>query len=448
VLCWEPVFSSPQTLGFPYYTNAHFLKKKEKLIKKLFFIFLIPALCPALATPAMAKASVYGLVLFDAYYWRQSAEAVAGGVAAGAAVPPGVDDLSTVNFNMPKAYNRFGLRWANDDNTLRARVELRGGGIGGGSVAGGDAYLNYAWIDWQLSPNFYLRLGRQTQAFAIMYATTLLGASAFHTLGLGYGNVHGGSSRDSIRGYFKFSDTVRMEVQLLDPDSSDPPELTLPSAGSAAGTTTITATASEENTIPRIDVAVPITFGNWVIEPSGSLHTSNYAQVFPGTDDSYDSWGLALGIKAGFGIFSFTGEITVGENLAGAGYGGCFGCGPLAYVKGAGSPARGIEDTQALAWFAQIDAKFRDVTLRGIYGQQRTENDGNPAVVGDENERTRRFYGVVLFFPGFTIIPGGPRFFVRHEIMFYDNDDSALVSGTRTDFGNELIAGVNVLLRF
>jgi hypothetical protein len=415
-------------------------------MKKLFIITLSAALCLALAMPAMAKTSVYGRVTFDTYYRSLSAEAqIPGGLSAGTPLPVGSDDLSTVKFNMPAAWNRIGLKWANDDNTVRALMEIRGGGQGGGSVGGGDVFLNYAWIDWQLSPNFYLRLGRQTQAFAIMYPHTIMGHVDGHTLGAGFGNVHGGSSRDAARAYWKFSDMVRVEIQLLDPDSDSPGEITLPNAAAVAATTAITATASEENTLPRLDVAVPITFGNWVVEPSFTYATSNYDQVQAGSDDDYDSWGLACGIKAGFGMFSFQGEITFGQNLSGSGYaGGSAFAAPVAYSPLATSSAKKIEDTDILAWWAQIGVKFGPGTLYGMYGQEKTENDGNPSVVADALERdvTRKFYGVTMpiaVAKGFTIRP---------EIIFYDNDSSANIGGTGVDFGDELIAGVEFMLTF
>ena len=236
-----------------------------------------------------------------------------------------MDDFNSTEFAIGQPWNRLNVQYISDDKKIGGMLELRTGGQKGGgdsvnATANPTGENNFVWelayIDWHFNPNFYLRVGRQTQTFAIYSPEQQMGHNHGHIVLAGFGNIHGGTSRDGIRAYIKFNDNVRMEIQALNPDTDG--TAALPgSAGELTARYTAAAgdRVAEENTIPRFDLSVPIKFGNFAIEPSVSWAKSEYNGVVAGSDDSYDSWGAALGMKAGFGPFTLSGEVTYGENL-------------------------------------------------------------------------------------------------------------------------------------
>jgi hypothetical protein len=328
-------------------------------------------------------------------------------------------------------------------------IEVRGGGsLGGESITdpGADVSVEwtYGWIDWRFNPNVYLRVGRQTQAFAIMAPATTMGWNGRggpHIIGINFGNVHGGSSRDAIRLYWKFNDMVRLELQAMDPDN-DPnyvPGVTLQQPATLGG-----GTVTEENTIPRFDISLPITIGNFVIEPSGTWVQQKANAVEAGDDDSLDCYGIAVGIKAGFGPVILGGEFTWGQNLGNANYAGAANWGATAYDADGDGDADIVEDTDGYAWWFHLGFKLGPATIFGIVGENNTDNDGSP-VAGDalEFDIDHWMYGVsvpISVAKGFT---------VRPEFMYYDYDSSAEVGGvTGVDRGDQWLLGVQFQLVF
>jgi hypothetical protein len=415
-------------------------------MKKFLIMAVAAVCCLAFTMPAAAKIDMGGMVTFDAYYYDLGGEAVAGGVRQNAV--NAVDDLGRTYMDLYQPLNRMWMRYKSDDGNIGGYVQIRGGGA---NAAAGLAWY-YGWIDWHFNPNFYLRIGRQTQAFAILSPPIGVGATIAPSLLFGFGNVHGGTSRDSIRAYIKFNDNVRMELQAMNPENNNEPGIAIPQPANIGG-----GNAPEENSIPRFDIAVPINIANFKIEPSFSWLTQEFDQVAAGNDDDFDIWGLALNVQAGFGPILFRGEVTYGENLGSGNYVGT-NPGAASNVPFAGSGAavdytdtngfRKIEDTEILAWWAALGVKFGPSTLWGVVGMQNTENDGDPALalVNDaaEHDLTRWAYGIrldVKAAKGFKVIP---------EIAYYDNDDDADVGGAAgsVDYGDELMIGVRFQLSF
>ncbi len=397
-------------------------------MKKLLFIALSAALCLAVAMPAMAKVSLSGMLTTDYYYIDQD-ENVGNGSPAGRLG----ESLGRTFFNVPQALNRLTAQYANDDNSLRGYIQVRAG-VGTGQGTTESVVWEFIWIDWQINPANYLRFGKQTQAFAIMAPQQYLGQASAHIVGAGFGNVHGGTARVGARWYTKFSDAVRMEVALYDPDN-DNAEAPLIGAPSIP-----TASITEENTIPRLDVALPMTFGNFTIEPSGTYLSQDYTNIAGGADDSLDIWALCVGLNFGMGMFSFQGEITYGQNLGNGNY------------VGGGYPASGydsngdgfvdkVSDTDVLSWWAQVGLKLGPSTLYFIYGMINQQNDDDGAQ-GAKTDFDQTMYGIswpISVAKGFTLRP---------ELMFYDYDDSAQIKGSTLDRGSEWILGVQAMLVF
>jgi len=397
-------------------------------MKKFLFIAVAAACCMAFTVPAMARIDMGGMVTIDAYYYDASKEAVAGGVREGTTTT--ADSLGRTFIDPYQPLNRIWMRYKSDDGNIGGYIQIRGGGAN--RASGLDWY--YAWIDWHFNPNFFLRIGRQTQTFAILAPPIGVGASIAPSLLFGFGNVHGGSSRDAIRAYIKFNDMARMEINMIDPDN-DP---------------------GQENVIPRFDISLPLKIANFDIEPSASWLRQEFASVPTGSDDSYDIWGVALDLQAGFGPLLFKGEFTYGQNLGSGNYVGTNpGGASLVPYNGSGAVQTYttggntlIEDTDVLAFWAAIGVKFGPSTLWGVFGYENHQNDGNPNVPlasdSKQYDITRMAYGMrldVTAAKGFHVIP---------EICYYDNDGGADIGGSAAsmDLGNELMAGVRFQLSF
>jgi len=417
-------------------------------MKKFFIVSLAVLFCLGFTTAAMAKITMSGMITADFYYDDLDNNFVKGGNPAGVANV--FDDVNITEFSLPAPLNRFGMHYANDDNTIRGFIELRGGGRQRGSAL----VWNYAYIDWQLNPNVYLRLGRQTQAFSIQAPQNLIGFNAAMTpvqiLLIGFGNPHGGTTFDAARLYWKFNDNIRLELQLIDPDSDlGAGELLLPRPAPPLAPAIA---AWEENTLPRFDFALPITFGSWRIEPSGTYLSQNYDQVRGGCDDSEDIWAVGVYIGTGIGPWIFEGEFTYGENLGDGGY----------IVGGPGAPVPGarvyrnvndptilqVSNTEMFMMWVQAGFKFGPATLFAYYGRQEMENDGNPSLPNAadplEFDVTRQAYGLSL------PIAVGKGFTIRPEFTIYDFDDGAEIGGINVpvDLGREIRMGVQAMLVF
>jgi hypothetical protein len=429
-------------------------------MKKLYVGIIAAICCVAFAVPALAEVKMGGMISAEQFYWDRSADRVNPQTKN---IPQLRDDYSSVEFGMGQPWNRLNMQYISDDKKIGGMIEIRTGGqkSAGNSPAAsagvaGNQENNFTWefayIDWHINPSFYLRIGRQTQTFAITSPDQQMGHNHGHIVMANFGNVHGGTSRDGIRAYIKFNDNVRMEVQLLNPDSdgTTPEFATVPRPTAAQGGPG--GFALEENVIPRIDLSLPIKFANVMLEPSFTWLKQEYDQVGPGSDDSYDIWGIALGGKVAFGPFSITGEITYGENLGLGGYvgGGYYGARGIYTPTNAVGTTR-FEDTEVLSWWVQLQFDFGPFALQGLVGYQSEENDGDPAVARDGAE-----FDVARWAYGFQVpINIAKNFKMVPQIWFYDYDDDAVL-GTNTvanrpfntDLGEEWMIGLFWQLTF
>ena len=448
-------------------------------MKKFFIVAIVALVCLGLTLPAVAKIKVGGMITQDVMYFSQndSRARSQAGVAAGPGAFPansGVpkspvaffnpdSSFSVVDFRLPQPFNRINVAYSNDDNTIRGFVEIRGGTNAGptqdmqNALGNGSAFVwNYAYIDWVLSPNDFIRFGRQTQAFAIRAPSQMVGSSRGHVVGNQFGNLHGGTTRDGVRWYHTFTDTVKMEIALYDPDN----DAGGPRANEAIGAFSpevvsgSTATIFEENVLPRIDVTVPLNFGSFRLWPSFTYLQQKYDQVAIGAEDSVDIWGFALGAQAKFGPLTFNAEFGFGENLGVGNYVGAAFATPAGWnsnaaVAGAGNDA--INDAKVTAWWLDVGWKIGPATIHGIVGSSTYKREDDPTTgvtaaglaMGTNLDQTTWMYGIsvpISVAKGFTIRP---------EMMGYDLDTGATVGNvTERDMGKEYIIGVQFMLVF
>jgi hypothetical protein len=226
-------------------------------------------------------------------------------------------------------------------------------------------------------------------------------------------------------------------------------DVTGPSAGLALATTApgaaIFGTSTQENQLPRIDLALPIRFAWGRIEPSVTWSTATYDQLPAGAEDSYDMYGFSLGGEGSWGMFSVTAEVTWGRNLGGGSYRGAELARPIAYIPSSGGTAK-IADADTLAYLIDVGFKFGPNKIDLYYLSNKSENDGDPGLAQSSDSAqydiTQVMYGISW---GIGVAKG---FTIRPELNFYDFDSSAQVAGTTVDFGKEWLLGLQFQLVF
>ena len=399
-------------------------------MKKFFIITLATALCLALAMPAMAKVTAGGRATLDWSYLSQSEERAAGGVLAGSTTTS--NGFDKMNFVAPPTLNRLNLKYTSDDGALSAFVEVRGGGGFESTTTG----FIYAWIQWQITPNNSITFGRQTTNFARFIPNQWIGTHVTTILGVGFGNVNHTTQKTGIKGYWRISDMLGLVWGLWQADVFAPS----PGLVVVTGAGTISTLANPENKLPRIDLALPIRFSWGRLEPAFTVAKAEYDQI-PQGDDSYTMWGLSLGGTGSFGMFSFTAEITWGQNLGGGSYRGAEGDTPVYYPDPATGAGK-VADSNSLAWFIDVGFKFGPSKVNVMYGQIEYENDEGPAALPTLFKYTQKFYGIswaIGVAKGFTIRP---------ELMFYDFDKDAQIAGSTVNMGKEWLLGLQFMLVF
>ncbi|MBW1799465.1 MAG: porin [Deltaproteobacteria bacterium] len=370
-------------------------------MKKLFIIALAASFCLAFAMPAMAKVTVGGLVTIGYAYNDTDGEKIDGGRSAGQVPVSNGEERTT--FSLIRPLTQITVKYASDDNNVRGFTQIRGSDNGQSDTAAGELFVwNYAWIDWQITPNFYLRFGRQTQAAMIMGPGFITGSDATMTW-FGFGNAHGASSKDGVRAYIKFNDMIRMEIAAYNPDDMN----------AEAGLT-----GNEESVLPRFDIAIPIDIAGWHFEPSALWQTQGWI-------------GENLGNGAGPSVGTpFSDPNTVRSAMA--------------YVE-TGTGLNRMSDAELWGFWVEAGIKFGPARLMLVYGLQDMENDVNPTTAADDHDWKAQMYGVYM---PISVAKG---FEIRPEVLIADFDNSALDGGgigITSDYGDMLQVGVMFKLAF
>jgi hypothetical protein len=414
-------------------------------MKKFLIIMLAAFFCLAFALPAMAKVRVGGMITWDFMYRDISSEAYHGGVQQGDTTV--IDGWNGSHMLMPWGFNRLDTYYSSDDEAIKAKVGIRGGG---NTAAGGNDTKFYdAWIMWQISPGFRLQIGRMAQTFSSATPPPYQGHALLHVFLIGFGNVHI-SNRDQIKAHINFSDATRLEIALVDPDNRGTQLAALPGDPAYLADGGVVAS---ENIVPRIDVALNMKLGNITIEPAFTYLNQKAEQVAAGSDDDLTSMGASIWAKAGFGNFILSAEVNYGENLANGNYTALlpFNRGPNQLVMGGpaqtylqGSNTK-VEDGEMLGFWIAPGFKMGAATIFVYFGYEKSENDGSPTTTTDDLSVTQKAYGVSI---PISITKG---FSIRPEFTYYDFDDSAKLndgSDLSTDRGNAYSLGVQFMLVF
>jgi hypothetical protein len=417
-------------------------------MKKLLIVG-VAALCLAIAAPAMAKVTMGGMITTDLMYDSRNDEFMTPLVNTPGALQ-GDNGMDRLYVGFPQAHNRLNATYKSDDGKLMGVIEIRSGAYG----SKGDNFTwYYGWLDYTLNDMVHFRFGRQPETFAIMVPSAFAMGHTQWTLAVGYGNLHA-SNGDMLKAYVRFNDNIRMEFAIQDPDNDgvENPPAGFPAEIVPAGSTA--ARVREENVLPRFDLAVPMQFGKFVIEPSLTYLKQNYDQVRSGFDDTIDIWGASVGARMGFGPVTISMELTYGQNLGqgnytGAGHAGATAVLPArarAYDSDNDGVLNAISDSDVFMGWIQFDFNFGPATLKLAFGMEDITNDGGPGAA-DDFDTTR--YGYALAVPikvakGFTVTPN----FIYHDRDGNARDGVVRANNPTVDYGSEWMLGVQFNLKF
>jgi hypothetical protein len=365
--------------------------------------------------------------------------------------PSGFDETDTQFAMWP--YTNY-LRWTytNDDDTLGATMQFYVGRRNDGlartdGVTGTDSYWtidfgnNHIW--WKPMPDVKLKFGSQYQFIGHYNGPGIIGGIDATCCMIGGGSLHT-SNKIGLVAEIKINDMVTLKLGAYDPDDDGTPALTR--LRSQSSTTNVVGAAGwvaahEEETIPRLDIALPIKFGNVQFQPAASWVLRNFENVAANYDDSYDVWVVSFGGQFTYGPLTLSGEIAMGENLSDANYVGASGSSARTYVDASGFTQ--IADTEDTMWFLALNWMINPKTdLTGYYGQYKNNNDLNPTLA-DDYEKKQRNYGLQLIY---RILPNWQ---IRPSWQHWDyGDDNITAGGLPVDNGTEDIIGVGFLTFF
>ena len=377
-------------------------------MKKIFVVGFAALLLVAFTVPAMAETKVGGIVFTDFYYFSQENKNKAGDSS----------DYSATKIQVPNI-TRLNAKWTNE-NGVGMFIEF---GIGddtsGVQSTSGNAgvAVRHAYGWWDVNPGFTLLVGHSTTPFSPLTPTQLLGVRSpggTHVIGIGFGEFYSGRF-PQVRGTFKFSKNARLAIALVDPNVTGSPF-----------TAQATTVSDNDSKMPRIDIGMPLYFGNVKLYPGIFYHEQTYDDVLAGQDDSITSWGASLGAVLAVGPATITGEIQTGENWGNT----------RALVGGlpAAIAAGKIQDSEALAGWIDVAFKLGPATPHFIYGFNNETLDVGGVSVQDW---TNTMYGVHV------VIPVAKTFLIRPELMFYEYE-----AGLGVDAGKQMIAGVQFMIAF
>jgi hypothetical protein len=422
-------------------------------MKKFLLVACAAVLTVALAAPAMAKVDIGGIVFTDVLYVMQSKELAAGGVAKG--VTTNVTDNDEFYIGVPHI-TRFKARWTNEDNVgMYIEIGLKGDYESGLSAQQDSESLNtraaYGW--WDVSPTFQVMAGYRTTPLSQLSPSQLIGTHhGFSVIGLRSGNLYSGRL-NQLRFTFRmpWNPKDRFAIALVNPGGHAWATTTVNAARDAV--TALPAVAGgpavvEETKLPRIDLALPLHFGNLAIYPSVMWAETTYDHVAPGSDDSVTTWAWSLGAKFGTGPFTLSAEVNYVQNPNNQDFlilpgNNLFEGNARTYVDAAGNTK--VVDTDWMGWWVDLAFKMGPATPHLIIGSATVENDGSPTLTTDDMDKESWMYGISV---PIAVAKG---FIIRPELMVYDFGDSEKDddgTNNQIDYGTETHVGVQFMIVF
>jgi hypothetical protein len=404
-------------------------------MKKLFFIGIAALLLVAFTVPAMAKVKIGGIIFTDFYYLDRDADnAATWGF--------GNDPYQITTIQVP-SITRLNARWTNEDNVgmfIEFGIGQTGGAVVDATSSGVSLRHAYGW--WDVNPNFTIMAGKSTTPFSPLNPSQLLGtrSGTLNIIGVGYGNFYSGRFAQ-LRGTWKFGKMGRVELALVDQNGSArivdtfakyyPWQL----AGYQEGVDYQT-----NSKLPRIDIGVPLYFGPVAIYPGFLWQQRTVDAIAPvpaNADDSLYTYIGSLGVKGGFGGFSFACEGNWGKNWGNTR--GLIGTSAPAMFAAATLNSDGsTNDTTTYGYWFDVGYKFGPVNPHVIFSQMKSKTD----LLGFGIDTSSTVWG---FSVPIDLAKG---FRVRPELMWYDDGEFQLQGEDVSKLGKYAIYGVQFQITF
>lgn len=427
-------------------------------MKKLLLVAMTAMLCLCIAMPAAADLKITGMLWVDAYMRSMDKDsltlnygAVPGRVIEGVAPAPAsvttYGKISDLQVNMPYSNSNLTFAYANQAGNMGAVFTLFAGGV--------NDWVNWHDMGTQASMWFKpaksvtLRLGKIDQFIGGLYpgapgignseyyrkladpANTsgvfdvngiLAGPSAGQVpAAITFGNLHT-TAKYGLDASFVLTPAMTLKVALFEPDVDGTINWY---AGTGFAPEAGKRGVVEDAKLPRIDVGLPMKFGNFYIQPKAGYVKKTLENMVPGSDDSYNAYVAGVDTSIKFGPITLSGEYTYGVNMGATNFtGGLTTQGPRVYTTGG---VWKIEDEINNLWWAEIGWAISPMLLlRASYGQHKMENDNNPATLLDDVEFDRRHMAVNLR------IALAPNFFVQPNWVRHDFGKAKLGVGAST----------------
>jgi len=399
-------------------------------MKKLLVLGLAALLLVAFSVPAMADVKIGGIIFTDFYYLNRDKENLFN-------PQRGAQSYGNTAIQLPNITRLYG-RWTNEDN-VGMYIEF-GLGQGSGALALGSSDDNYSAVIrhaygwWDVNPMFQIMAGHSTTPFSPLNPSQLLGtrSGSVNIIGVGYGDYYAGRFVQ-VRGTFKFSPAVKLEIALVDPNGI-----------MAYGDDFPTNYGAQNTMVPRIDVSLPLYLGPVHLYP-GFLWQNRGVDdpTWNGrpADDNVTTWIATLGGKFGMGPFALSGEFNYGENW-----------GNTRGLAGASMPARiasasikqdnNLNNAETWSWWVDLSYKFGPVAPSLIFGMMHSDNTTGIGGMDYDEEAESMMYGIsvpITLAKGFTLRP---------ELMWYDDGDLDITSQPSQNLGKYSIFGVQFQITF
>jgi hypothetical protein len=403
-------------------------------MKKLCIVSIAAIMCLALALPAVAEVKMSGGVEFMAYYLVGSPETqeaaksyfdllpgfLKDGTAAEQALYGNVnnlDDRKTFQMNLSNLLTNLRATYTNAKGTYGATFGIVGGQTNNWN-SGYEIMMASTYMWWQIMPNVNVKIGKIDQFIGGLGPSSIIEHTEYErsydpyavyadkiggtpVAGLtSFGNM----STTSIPGIsvdVKVNDMVSVIFGIYDPDDDGTPVITL--VTNAGGT------AMEEMVMPRLDIAVPIKWGNFYIQPVASYIKRSFENVVPTSEDEFTCYLVGASGSVKFGPITLSGEYVFGKNIGANNYSGPGSTSALPRLYNDSSGNRHIADIDDKAWWFQVRWQATpQIAVQAAYGQWTGESDVNPASAIDEYTYKRSGYLANLWYsvgPNFFIVP-------------------------------------------
>jgi hypothetical protein len=303
--------------------------------------------------------------------------------------------------------------------------------------------LRHAYGWWDVTPDFQIMAGKSTTPFSPLNPSQMIGtrSGTVNIIGAGYGNFYSGRFAQ-VRGTWKFGKVGRLAVALVDPNGGSRIVTSFAKyfPWDAAGWDYQTNTK-----LPRIDIAVPLYFGPISIYPGFLWQERTVDNISGGTanpapaaaDDSVTTYIGSLGIKGGFGGFSFAAEGNWGQNwgntraLIGT-------SAPTIFASAMLNSDGSTNDSTTYGYWFDLGYKFGPVNPHVIFGQLKTKAD----LLNTSVDTSSTVWG-------FSIpIDLAKGFRIRPELMWYDDGEFQIAGSDLVELGSYAIYGVQFQITF